>query len=313
MKWNWVAVFLLGFFWTGCTASRVVRLDTGHGEPIVYSPPKNAKPIEIQEEEFEKALTQLVLDMRLPLHAQAAESSHYRPTSWNAENGRPGDYRRWCARQRSPEDCFTLLGDGLNLMDSRARRDLALSFAWDSVWGDVQGVVRETLNPLAFKAMVTSAMGAYMPLLTNPAPMTQQVALALTAYLVAYLGLDGFFGMVDGWGRLTASVEKAISFDELKDAGHRFGKVMGKNGARVIVLALTAALRGGATNMAAKAPHLPGFDRAALAAKTNAGFKISAALAGGIRSISVAEGILTIGLAPHAVAQTAQGGQKPNP
>jgi hypothetical protein len=317
MKWSWGAVVLLGFFWTGCTASRVVRLDTGHGEPLVYSPPKGAKPVEIREEEFEKALAQLMLDMRLPLPAHEAEHVRYRPTSWNEGDTRGGphapDYRRWCSRQGSPEDCFILLGGGLNLLDPRARRDLALSFAWDGVWGGVQGVVRDTLNPLAFQAMVTSAMGAYMPLLTPSTPMTQRMALTLTAYFVAYLGLDGFFVMVDAWARLTADVEKALSFEELKDAGHRFGKAMGKNGARVVILALTTALRGGSANMAAKAPHLPGFDRAALAAKTQAGFKISAALAGGIRSISVTEGTLTFRLAPHAVAMTAKGSAASGP
>ncbi|SET99501.1 hypothetical protein [Stigmatella erecta] len=310
MTWRWGAVFLLGFFWTGCTASRVVRLDTGHGEPIVYSPPKNAKPIEIREEEFQKALTQLVLDMHFSLQSQKEERPRYRLVSWEGEDRqRPtpeGNYQQWCARQGSPEECFTLLGGGMSLLDAKARRELALSFAWDSVWEGVQDSVKETLNPLAFKAMVTSAMGAYMLLLVMPEPVTKLVALALTTYFVAYLGLEVFFGIVDGWGRLTADAEKAISFEELQEAGHRFGKVMGKNGARVILLALTAALSGGAANMASKGPHLPGFARAALAAETQAGIQMSAALAGGIRSISVAEGIMTVGLAPHAVAMTAK-------
>lgn len=311
MKWTWGTVFLLSFLWAGCTSSRVVRLDTGHGAPIVYSPPKNAKPIEIREDEFEKALTQLVLDMRFSLQAQKEERPRYRLVSWNEQDVRPGtperDYRHWCAQQGSPEECFTLLGGGLSPLDASARRELALHFAWDSVWEGVQGAVQETLNPLAFKAMVTSAMAAYLALLVMPEPVTKLVALALTTYFVAYLGLDVFFGIVDGWGRLTADAEKAISFEELEEAGHRFGKVMGKNGARIILLALTAALGGGAVNMASKGPHLPSFARAALAAETHAGFQMSAALAGGIRSISVAEGVMTVGLAPHAVAMTARG------
>lgn len=52
---------------------------------------------------------------------------------------------------------------------------------------------------------------------------------------------------------------------------------------------------------------LPGFARAALAAETNAGIQLSAAVAGGVRSISLAEGVMTVGLAPHAVAMVARG------
>ncbi|WP_426754990.1 hypothetical protein [Myxococcus sp. Y35] len=292
----------------GCATPRVVRLDTGQGEPIVYAPPKNAKPVEIDDDAFRKVMTRLVLDMRFAVHAPEAERPRVRLASWGSESQKAEQgYGAWCSRQNSPGECLTLLEGGFSFLDAKARRQMALAFAWDGVWEGVQDAVTEVVNPLALKAMLTSAMAAYMFLVVAPEPVTKVVAVALTTFVLAYIGVDAFMSLVEGWQRLSADTERAVSFRELEDAGHRFGRVMGENGARVLILALTAALSGGAASMASKGPTLPGFASAALAAETQAGFRLSAAMAGGVRSISVAEGVMTVGLAPHAVAMTARG------
>ncbi|WP_238540097.1 hypothetical protein [Corallococcus macrosporus] len=292
----------------GCTTPRVVRLETGQGEPIVYIPPKNAKQVEVDEDAFRNVMTRLVLDMRFSLREEETERSRVRLASWgSASQGAEHDYGAWCSRQDSPGECLTLLEGGFSFLDARARRQMALAFAWDGVWEGVQDAVQEVVNPLALKAMLTSAMAAYMFLVVAPEPVTKVVAVALTTFVLAYLGVDAFMHLVQGWQRLSADTERAVSFRELEDAGHRFGQVMGENGARVLILALTAALSGGAASMASKGPTLPGFASAALAAETQAGFRLSAAMAGGVRSISVAEGVMTVGIAPHAVAMTARG------
>ncbi|MCP3059261.1 hypothetical protein LXT21_10795 [Myxococcus sp. K38C18041901] len=311
MSPRWGALLLVGHLVIGCATPRVVRLDTGEGEPIVYAPPRSVTPIAIDEQSFEKALLGLILEMRFSVASDEVKRPRIRWASW--ENGASGserthrDYQSWCSQQGSPDECLTLLGGGLNLLDKQARRDLALSFAWDGVWEGVQHSVKEVVHPLALKAMLTSALAAYMLLVVMPEPVTKLVALALTTYFVAYLGLESFFDLVDGWRRLSMESEQAMSFEELEDSGHRFGKVMGSNGARVIIMALTMALGGGAANMASKGPMLPGFARATLAAETNAGIQLSATFAGGVRSISLAEGVMTVGLAPHAVAMVARG------
>ncbi|WP_224361133.1 SitA5 family polymorphic toxin [Hyalangium versicolor] len=308
MKLHWGGVLLLGSLLMGCATSHVVFLDTGQGEPIVYVPPRNVEPIEIAEGEFQKLMTQLVLDMRFSVRAENDVRKRLRLASSDPEpRTQGGDYGAWCSQQDNPGECLTLLGDGFSFLDATARRKMALSFAWDGVWAGVQGAVKEVVNPLALKAMITSAMAAYMFLVVAPEPLTKVVAIALTAYIVAYVGLDAFANIVKGWQRLSMDSERAVSFEELEDAGHNFGKVIGQNGARVLILALTAALGGGAANMASKGPMLPGFARAALAAETNAGFSLSAAMAGGVRSISVAEGVMTVGLVPAAVAVAMQG------
>nr|WP_225412850.1 hypothetical protein [Stigmatella hybrida] len=283
-------------------------MDTGEGAPIVYTPPKRVEPIGIDAGAFQEVMTRFVLDMRFSLRPEQEERPRVRFASWAPEPRTQGrDYGAWCSRQDSPGECLSLLEDGFTFLDAKVRRKMALSFAWDGVWEEAQEAVKESINPLALKAMITSAMAAYMILVVAPEPVTKLVAIALTTYVIAYIGLDLFANLVEGWQQLTMDSEKAVSFHELEEAGHRFGKVMGANGARVLILALTAALGGGAANMASKGPMLPGFARVALAAETNAGFQLSAAMAGGVRSISVAEGVMTVGLAPHAVAMAARG------
>lgn len=312
MKLRWGGVLLLGYLMVGCATSRVVRLDTGEGTPIVYTPPRSVEPIEIDAGAFQRVMTQLVLDMRFSLRPEEEVRPRVRLAAWDSEPRTQGrDYGAWCSRQDSPGECLSLLEDGFTFLDAKVRRKMALSFAWDGVWEGVQEAVKEVINPLALKAMITSAMAAYMLLVVAPEPVTKLVAIALTTYVIAYIGLESFANLVKGWLRLSLDAERAVSFQELEEAGHDFGKVMGANGARVLILALTTALGGGAANMASKGPMLPGFARVALAAETNAGFQLSAAMAGGVRSISVAEGVMTVGLAPNAVAMAAreQGGQ----
>jgi hypothetical protein len=299
------AVLLLLVLGTGCATSRAVHLDTGQGKPLVYTPPGGVKPIRIDEAGFRDAMTELALSMRLSLRGEAARSRFQR-ASWTLGEAAPprwqGDDPRGCAHEGAHTDCLTLLDEGMSLKTAEARRQLALSFAWDTVWDGARDAVQEVINPATLKMMITSAMAAYMLLLVAPEPVTKLVAIALTTYLVAYLGLDVVFDIVAGWKQLAADSEQATSVDELKDTGHRFGKVIGKDGARVLIMALTAALGGGSSNLASKGPMLPGFARATLAAETNAGLQLSRAVAGGVRSISLAEGTLTVGVATDAVA-----------
>ncbi|MCY1036819.1 hypothetical protein OV207_35610 [Corallococcus sp. BB11-1] len=308
MRLRWAGVLLLGTLLAGCATSRVVYLDTGQGKPIVYSPPRSVDTVEVDAAAFQQVMTRLVLDMRFSLRPEEETRMRARLASWEPESrGRRNDSGAWCSRQDQPEECLSLLEDGFTFLDARARRQMALSFAWDGVWEGVQGAVSEIINPLALKAMITSAMAAYMLLVVAPEPVTKLVAIALTTYVIAYIGLDSFANLIKGWQRLSQDSERAVAFDELEDAGRAFGKVMGQNGARILILALTAALGGGTANLATKGPMLPGFAQAALAAETNAGFQLSAAMVGGVRSISIAEGVMAVGLAPNAVAMVARG------
>src|SRR5688500_594896 len=53
------AVVLLVLVGTGCATARVVRLDTGEGQPIIYTPRADAEPVELDEDEFAEAVQKL--------------------------------------------------------------------------------------------------------------------------------------------------------------------------------------------------------------------------------------------------------------
>lgn len=182
---------------------------------------------------------------------------------------------------------------------------MALSFALDTVWGSVEAEIGKLLNPVVLKAMVTSAALTVLLTMALPEPVTKVLAVALTAAMVAYLGVVPVWEMGRGFVRLWDDAERATSVLELQDIGHRFGKVLGANGTRVLVLLVTAAL-GGRNAMAAQGPRLPGFPQAVSRGQAEAGFQLGAAMSGGVSSIALpAAGVLNVTLAPGATAAVA--------
>ncbi|RKI41287.1 hypothetical protein D7Y27_18915 [Corallococcus sp. AB004] len=309
------AVTLLLLLATGCATRRIVHIDTGSGPRVVHEPVE-AAPVQVSEDAFTSALTQLILDMRMDVAFREAEAADARGrvrsrTLLASAKGLadPGSgsspeslYARLCPEK---DDCLALVG-GTGLTFSRKDRTLmALSFALDSVWESVEAEVGKMLNPAALKAMVTSAALSGLLTLTLPEPVTKVIAVALTAAMVAYLGIVPVWEIGQGFVRLWDDAGTATSAIELQDIGHRFGRVLGTNGTRVLVLLVTAAL-GGKNAMAAQGPKLPGFTQAALRGQAEAGFSLGAALNGGVTSIVLpATGVLNVTLAPGAVAAIA--------
>lgn len=299
----------------GCATTRVVHIDAGNGQRFTHESVE-VESVEVTEEEFKTALAQLVLDMRLDVAFRELDEADQRgwvrsrtllaSSKGLADSGSGTSpeslYARICP---DAEECLNLVG-GTGLPFGRKDRTLmALSFALDTVWESVEAEVGTMLNPVALKAMLTSAALTVLLTMTLPEPVTKVIAVALTAAMVAYLGVIPVWEMGRGFVRLWEDSEKATSVIELQDIGHRFGRVLGTNGTRVLVLLVTAAL-GGKSAMAAQGPKLPGFSQAAIRAQAEGGFQLTAALNGGVGSISLpAAGVLNVALAPGAVAAVA--------
>ena len=295
----------------GCATTRVVKLNTGQGAPIVYTPVES-DPVEISEEEFKSVVTQLVLDLKLNVALNEAERDDGRSLLASAggivdgAQGRtvPSSYERICQRQSEPDNCLSLNTGGfaLGVME---RRMLALYFALDAVWEGVEEAIKDLANPVALRAMVTAMIGTALVMIVAPEPVTKVIAIALTASLIAYLGSGPVWNLGRGFLRLWDESRDAKNLSELEGAGHRFGKILGDNGARVLVVVALAAL-GGKNAMAAHAPKLPGAAQAALRAQAEGGFQLSAVFVGEVQAIAVsATDVLNITLAPTAVAAVA--------
>jgi len=334
MTLRWEAVVLLVLVGTGCATSRVVRLDTGEGRPIIYTPRADAEPVELDEDEFAEAVRKLARTAPLssrprdaalrlfnlghprasfPVRGRLGLVSVEEPQRGrllvteapDAETELVSAYGRWCQRQKKPRDCLHLLDEDVTL-DEEGKRTLAFRLALDSVWDETAEALRDLTSKEALIAMLTTTGAVYFGLWLLPEPVSKGVAALLTLGLVAYLGWDTVWSLIEGFRVLAAQVESATTFDEIRNAGERYGKVMGKNAARVFIMLATAALGSTAQMVAAKFPTLPGSAQASLVGAEQAGFRLAAV--GEVEAVAVSSGgVVTVALDPGAVAVTAQG------
>ncbi|QSQ23321.1 restriction endonuclease fold toxin 5 domain-containing protein [Pyxidicoccus parkwayensis] len=300
---------------TGCSASRVVRLEVGQGRPLEYVPPTSDRSVPVDEDAFEEALARLVLEVPLSIRASqvgglvrtsAADGFATADRAWQLALRK--DYGRWCRAYEAPGDCLSLLEDGLGFT-SMDRLAMALGLSMDPMHESLAEALRDTFSPTLFKAVVVSALVSWAVLAANPEPVFTKAAAVLSVVMLAYLGIDSFLEVVRACWELKQASDRATTFQELNGAGERFGSVMGKEGARVFVLATTMLLSrgtvGSATWLATRLPQLPRFTEAASLAASQLGLRLEAA--GAVTSVAVVEGQLVIALAPNAVAMAAMG------
>ncbi|HYO67158.1 MAG TPA: hypothetical protein VEU33_13875, partial [Archangium sp.] len=310
----------------GCgTASRAVRLDTGESEALDFTPRRGGVPVQLRTGDLEASLAELARDVRPATHPLRHARRRMAGSVWHEalylkwELDSEGEaaqgvaqaclelthaYGRWCERQGRARDCLSLLKEG-PLLNADGRYALAMEFALGSVWNETADAFKDMASPEAVRATLVSAMAMYMMLWSMPEPVSKGLAATLTAGLIAYLGVDTVWSLIQGWRLLVEEADRATTFAELREAGERFGRVMGKNSARVFLLLTTAAM-GNTAGLAVKGPGLPGAAQAAVLSEMQAGFRWAAV--GEVHSVAVsAEGSFTIALAPGALAMSAQG------
>jgi hypothetical protein len=106
------------------------------------------------------------------------------------------------------------------------RRTLALAF----------GTVLDETRATPGRVVWTVALYCTMWLL--PKPTTKPLSASLIVLLMGYLGLETVYGLMDGWARLADTAHHASSFEELRAAGKEFGRVLGEDAARAMILAV---------------------------------------------------------------------------
>lgn len=158
------------------------------------------------------------------------------PLAPQAESALRADYLHWC-EGRGGGDCLGLLTDGPYLRTDD-RRTLALALAFGAVLGETQQALGRELSPRAVVSSLVWMVGLYLTLWLVPEPCTKAVAAALSVCLVAWLGLDVMWGLMDGWARMASRAHEATTFTELHAAAGEFAKVLGTDAARALVLSV---------------------------------------------------------------------------
>jgi len=331
LRWLFLLVWVV---LPGCSATtRVVRLDTGRGSPVVHIPRSDgvAEPVELDEDEVKEAVAQLARTLRLSPRPQEAAlrlfevdsrsgsylvdvrsrritpltpGEHLAAESPQSEVELTRAYLRWCERTERRGDCLGLLKEGPTVTGD-ARFALALSLAQGAVMDELWEVVKDMAHPEAIMQAALWTVATYALLWTVPEPATKGVAAVLTAALIVYVGVDTFWGLIQGFQNLMAEADEAVTFDELRDAGERFGKVMGRNSARAFVMLATAAIGSTGATLGAKLPGLPGAAQVAVRAEAQAG--VTYAGVAQVETVAVAADGFTFALTPGAVAMSSSG------
>lgn len=283
------AILLLFSLLVGCsTPTKVIRLDTGLGEPGVHIPRRDVKPVELSEEEFKKAVAKhapSVPIVKRPLEyarqrfgvpersgwfrydVKSRRLSSLEPGSAQNLGLSPEDeelkrsYLLWCERTWGAGDCLRLLADKA-FLDGDAKYALAMAMAQSKVLGAMKEELALMASPQALMATVVGGLTMYAVLLALPEPVSKGLAAILTLGAMAYLGWDTVWRLIDGWLVLMEEVDRATTFDELRVSGEKFGETMGEKAARAFVMLATVAMGNTAADMVETLPKLPGANRA---------------------------------------------------
>ena len=257
--------------------------------------------------ELDAALATLVLE--LPLRVAVAPPRLYldqrlaqaflslKGEAWRTPLARA--YGRLCERGGTPGDCLALFEDGPGL-DGEDKRDLALALSVNTALEALDAEVRATFSATQLSTMVSLTLAGYLALLVAPEPVSKGVAAALTLLMWGYLGWE-LLDLVRAYFQLWEEAAEAATFEELRTAGDRFGRVIGPNSMRILLLLGTAAV-GETAALVSKAPTLPGFAKAAQALESQAGLDdVLVALQPPWRSPSTRSSCLdTTGLIPRS-------------
>jgi hypothetical protein len=147
-------------------------------------------------------------------------------------------------------------------------------------------------------------LGTYMALWLVPEPTTKLMAAGLSVVLVAWLGVDTLWGLMDGWATLATRAHEASSFAELREAGEGFGRVLGTDAARAMILAVGALTGRTLGEVAARVRTLPGHGLASAQWQAQGG----AAVLGQLEALATQEGALARAVAAvETVAATPHG------
>ncbi|WNG42636.1 hypothetical protein F0U61_54190 [Archangium violaceum] len=207
-------------------------------------------------------------------------------------------YERFCI-VRGGGDCLGLLEDG-PFLRSDDRSTLALALAFGPVLDETYAALGRELSPKAILASVVWAVGIYLGLWLLPELTTKGAAAVLTVALVAWLGIDTVWGLMDGWAELVMRARVATTFDELREAGAGFAKVLGTDAARALILAVTALSGRTLGEVATALRSLPSYRLARVQLEGQGGFGWVLERVEQVQGVAAsAEGSLAISVAPE--------------
>ena len=284
--------------------ARVVLVAEESRAQVARSPVR-PKPVDVSRAEYNAAMVRFARELRDKLPPRP--ETRLEIVSWGSPEQRDeraqlaADYHQWCEARGTPGDCFGLL-NGLPYLTEEAKKSLAFALANAGGWDGTAAVIDEVLDPVQLQIALVSTITMTFALLAIPEPISKGIVIVITASMVGYVGWDTLVGLIEGWKRLEEECKQARTFSELRQAGERYGRIMGEKVTRLLILAATAALAsGGGKSINGGLPGLPQASRFA----TSEGFAFQAL--GQTHSVRATGRILTVTLEGHALFMANQG------
>ncbi|WP_309895406.1 deaminase [Archangium sp.] len=139
---------------------------------------------------------------------------------------------------------------------------MALRVALGALWPGMGEEVAATLTLENVVSGAGASITAFLVLAAIPEPFSKPVAIGVALTVVAAFGAKLLVHVVAEWRQFTKATAVARSFTEVREAGERFGRALGADGARLLMMVASlwaggnmgASLRGGG-------PGWPGLGR----------------------------------------------------
>ena len=337
--WKAEALFLV--LLVGCSSiPRVPRVeDIGQGRAVVHLPrTADLQPVRLEQEEFQQALRRLAREARLsgPPRQTVEKMFQMDPQFgnylWMEKDQKlvplgPGEplegaltkddletaerYRLWCQRVHDfYGDCLGGALVGGRYLDMHGRYIWALALSKSPVIDEMEKALGEMVEVRALIQTVLWTLGS-MLLIMAINPVAPALVAVVGVGLILYVGVDTLRNLVNGWSRLMDEVKVATTFEQIREAGERFGRILGREAARAFAMLLMAAIGSTAQLFAAKVPTLPG--SAQVSAQAGGTARISVQALGSVEEIALsAEGVsVTVAATAMTMGASGRGGTSP--
>ncbi|SEM24901.1 A nuclease family of the HNH/ENDO VII superfamily with conserved AHH [Stigmatella aurantiaca] len=333
----WRAEALILAVLLGCSTARPVsRMDTGaDGETLIYIPrAATVEPAGVAPEQVTEAIRKLAREVRLTgsprqtverlfqldaLHGDYLYLLRERKILPLEPSGMPLEgaltqeaqnlvsrYRAWCRSAQGVEgDCLGGALVGGKYLDMQGRYMLAMALSKSPVLEEFEKALGEKVS---MRAVLQAALGTVVTLLVVlalPEPITKFVAAWATAALVLWVGASTLYNLVTGWFQLMEEVKTATTFDEIREAGEKFGQLFSREAAQAFALIAMALLTHTEKGFAEQVARLPGSAHVSMQAARSEGILLSEV--GAVESVAVTAEGFSVALAAGTVAMAVRG------
>jgi hypothetical protein len=217
-------------------------------------------------------------------------------------------YKSWCRSvHRFDGDC---LGGALvagKYLDLRGRYMWAMALSKSPVLEEFEKALGHMVSMWAVIQAALWTVVTLLILLTLPEPITKFIAAWATAALIFWVGAKTLYSLMEGWFQLMQEVQEATTFEQLREAGEKFGRLFSREAAQAFAMLAMALLTHTAKDFAQQLGTLPGSAQVSMQADAQGGLLLSEV--GAVESVAVTADGFSVAMAPGAMVMAAGGGR----